>query len=316
MPHQLPPLNALLAFEIAARLGRMTAAAQALHVTPGAVSRQVKNLETWLGVPLFEGTKNNPVLTATGQALWPKLTLAFNQLRSAAQDAKPSSASHASTLTVSCYNTLAAKWLLPRMQALAALHPSMDVQLSASTDVNVQRLQSHDVVILAQPVDTALNIDLQRHVLFSEQLGPVISAQLHQLHPHNFIAQSKDIFKLPLLGTQSRTEAWATWAAASGLPVPKLRKASQFQHYYFALEATLRGLGACAAPHHLVMDDIAAGRLVAPLGFVPSGLQYVALCKPSPRRVVQDFCTWLAQQSAQLSITAPAPCGGAPRLPR
>jgi LysR family transcriptional regulator, glycine cleavage system transcriptional activator len=303
MQRQLPPLNALLAFETAARLGRMTAAAQVLHVTPGAVSRQVKNLETWLGVPLFEGTKNNPVLTATGQALLPRLSLAFDQLHSAAQDAIPLSASRANSLTVSCYNTLAAKWLLPRMQSLAAIHPDMDVQLSASSDVNVQRLQTYDVVILAESVDAVdvvLGSGAKRHVLFAEQLGPVISTELHQRKPTQPIRKAQDMYKLPLLHTQSRPEAWATWAAASGVAAPKAGKRNQFQHYYFTLEAALRGLGACAAPQHLVMDDIAAGRLVAPLGFVPSGLHYVALTKPQPGAVVQDFCRWLVAQSAQV----------------
>ncbi len=295
MTRRLPPLNALIAFEAAARHGRMTQAAHELCVTPGAISRQVKNLEQSLGLALFEGTKNSPVLTAAGMSLAPKLRLAFDHIHSAVQAA---TAQDAHTVQVACYNTLAAKWLLLRLSQCSTLYPAMDVQLSAMAQIDPQRLQTHDAVLLAQATGTQLEDGLVCTTLFAEAIGPVISAQLHQRHR---IKVAKDIFKLPLLHTRSRANAWSSWARAQGLVLPATKKsqpAQPYQHYYFSLEAALRGQGACVAPEHLVMDDIAAGRLVAPLGFVPSGLDYVLLTKIAPKPAVQDFCNWLAMESA------------------
>jgi LysR family glycine cleavage system transcriptional activator len=98
MKRRLPPLNALRAFEAAARLGRMTAAAEELSVTPGAISRQVRHLEDMLGVPLFEGAKNKPQLTPAGATLLPALTAALNQMEAAVREVSSGEAAHAGRL--------------------------------------------------------------------------------------------------------------------------------------------------------------------------------------------------------------------------
>jgi LysR family transcriptional regulator, glycine cleavage system transcriptional activator len=307
MSRRLPPLNALIAFEAAARHGRMTDAANELCVTPGAVSRQVKNLERSLGLPLFEGTKNRPVLTTAGQTLAPNLSLAFDHLFSAVQMV---SALEVSTLQVACYNTLAAKWLLPRLTQLTTQHPKMDVQLSAMTHVDAKLLKTHDAVLLAQAADCGVDAGMKSTMLFEEALGPVLSIELYE---RSNIRSPRDILKLPLLHTHTRGEAWMTWLKAHHLTLPAIRQktaARPFQHYYFSLEATLRGQGACVAPFHLVMDDLAAGRLVAPLGFVPSGLNYVLLTSAKPRPIVKDFSNWLLSEASQAntgSTTRQAP---------
>lgn len=299
MARRLPPLNALIAFEAAARYGRMTEAANELCVTPGAVSRQVKNLEQSLGFALFEGTKNRPVLTAAGQELAPKLSLAFDHLHNAVQAV---TSQNSSILHVACYNTLAAKWLLPRLPQLAARHSTVDVQLNAMTHVDAKLLQTHDAVLMAQSVADTVDSSVRRTILFTEALGPVMSADLCQ---RIRIQKPRDVFKLPLLHTRTRAEAWSTWLQAHGLTLPATtqKKAIQpFQHYYFSLEAALRGQGICVAPSHLVMDDLAAGRLVAPLGFVPSGLQYVLLTSLMPKPIVKKFSDWLLLEAGQVKL--------------
>lgn len=297
MARRLPPLHALIAFEAAARLGRMTQAAVELCVTPGAVSRQVKNLEQSLGFALFEGTKNRPLLTAAGQALAPKLSIAFDHLRSAVQSV---AAENSNVVQVACYNTLAAKWLLPRLPQLAAQQPSMDVQLSAMTHVDAKLLSSHDALLFAQSTNALPDKNALCTPLFVETLGPVMSAELYQ---RSKIQKPRDILKLPLLQTRTRLDAWSTWLHAHDLmwPTAKQKISQPFQHYYFSLEATLRGQGVCVAPLHLVMDDLAAGRLIAPLGFVPSGMEYVLLTSPEPRRILKEFCDWLQTQAVQIS---------------
>ncbi len=299
MARRLPPLNALIAFEAAARHGRMTEAASELCVTPGAVSRQVKNLEESLGFPLFEGTKNRPLLTAAGQSLAPKLSLAFDHLHSAVQTVV---AQNSNVLHVACYNTLAAKWLLPRLPQLAAHHPSMDVQLNAMAQIDAKLLQTHDAILMALPADALVDANVCSTTLFAEALGPVMSAELYQC---SSIQKPRDILKLALLHTRTRPDAWGTWLQAHGLAIPAAKQkisTQPYQHYYFSLEAALRGQGACVAPLHLVMDDLAAGRLVAPLGFVPSGLHYVVLTEFVHRPVVKEFCEWLRVEALQIRL--------------
>jgi LysR family transcriptional regulator, glycine cleavage system transcriptional activator len=355
MPRKLPPLTAILAFETAARHGRMTLAANALHVSPGAVSKQVKLLQDWLGAPLFEGPKNAPQLSALGAALAPKLSAAFDQIQAAVQSAKQD---NAQSIKVACYNTFAAKWLLPRMANLATTHPHMQVQLIASNDVDTQRLQGHDVAIIAEQADSAAPAGVLRQVLFAEQLGPVLSPQLlakavpaiprnkasktiavakpsnsakYICKTNKLHIQTQYLLALPRLHTKTRPSAWAMWAQAAGVELspmngpaanqtsppdttlfeatqshgvapnlPPIPQASQnlqnYQHYYFALEAALRGQGVCVAPQHLVADDIASTRLAAPLGFAPSGLAYVALIQADAKPAVKAFVTWLREQ--------------------
>jgi LysR family transcriptional regulator, glycine cleavage system transcriptional activator len=299
MARRLPPLHSLIAFEAAARLGRMTEAASELCVTPGAVSRQVKKLEESLGVALFEGTKNRPLLTSAGQALAPQLSLAFDHLHSAVQAV---AVQNSNVIQVACYNTLAAKWLLPRLPQLTALHPLLEVQINALTQADEKLLRTHDAVLVAQPTDALMDSVVLRTILFPETLGPVMSAQLYESMS---IHKPRDILKLPLLQTCTRTDAWEIWLQAHGLawPASKQKGATQpFQHYYFSLEAALRGQGVCVAPAHLVMDDLAAGRLVAPLGFVPSGWQYVLLTAPSPKPMVKKFADWLLVEAKWITL--------------
>ena len=313
MLRKLPPLTALLAFEAAARHGRMTLAAGELHVSPGAVSKQVKLQQDWLGAALFEGPKNAPQLSALGAALAPKLSAAFDQLQAALQAAKND---HSQSVKVASYNTFAAKWLLPRMANLHTTHPQMQVELIASSEVDSQRLQGHDVCIVAELAQAIAPAGTRRQMLFNEQLGPVLSPQLLAQTLAQALAkrptktprsgasqatilhiQIQALLALPRLHTQTRPSAWDAWAQAAGLPAPTLAQSlPSYQHYYFALEAALRGQGVCVAPQHLVADDIASARLVAPLGFAPSGMAYVALMQADAKPAVKAFARWLGEQ--------------------
>ena len=126
MKRRLPPLNALRAFEAAARLGRMTAAADELSVTPGAISRQVQLLEASLGQRLFEGSKNKPQRTQTGKTLLPALSNALDSMEAAVRAVSD----HASgTLDVACFSTFTVKWLIPRLFDFNALYPDIEVRL-------------------------------------------------------------------------------------------------------------------------------------------------------------------------------------------
>jgi DNA-binding transcriptional LysR family regulator len=130
MPRRLAPLNALRAFEAAARLGRMNAAAIELAVTPGAISRQVKQLEESLNVQLFEGSKHKPQLTAAARVLLPALSAALDQIEASVRAVSNGGAE--GTLDVSCFSTFTVKWLIPRLFDFHAQHPEVEVRLQAT----------------------------------------------------------------------------------------------------------------------------------------------------------------------------------------
>ena len=299
----VPSLNALRAFEAAARLGRMTMAAEELSVTPGAISRQVRQLEDALGVPLFEGPKQRPVLTDPGRLLLPALSAALDQIEAAVRAVADDPAG---TIDVSCFSTFTMRWLLPRLHRFRAEHPGIEVRLStADRAVDVER-ERFDVVITLDDVPPPERVLVQ--TLFPEWLGPVLAPSLAQTLPlHDLVSLhgSKQ-----LLRTRTRPQAWAQWASRTRWGGPQA-SGQIFEHYDFTLQAAIRGLGVCIAPWHLVVDDLEAGRLLAPWGFCESGHHYVALRRAQRSAKGERFCAWLAHQAAQMAT--PAPQASAPR---
>jgi len=305
MSRRIPPLNALRAFEAAARLGRMTAASDELSVTPGAISRQVRQLEQYLGVPLFDGTKARPTLTPAARVLQPVLSRAFEQI---ADSVREISDSGRGPLDVACFNTFTVKWLIPRLFDFQARFPGIDVRLrTTDTGVDADR-ERCDLLITAEEAAGAWDAGTQR--LFPEYLGPVLSPDFAQRVD---LRQPADLSGQALLHTRTRRNAWAMWAAAAGnfaaasLPTP-LPASPEFEHYYFTLEAAVRGLGIAVAPWHLVMDDVRAGRLLAPLGFVASGYDYVLRRRAVAHPRIEVFCTWLLAQAGDTPVP-PGPPG-------
>jgi LysR family transcriptional regulator, glycine cleavage system transcriptional activator len=287
----LPPLNALRAFEAAARLGRMTIAADELAVTPGAISRQVRQLELNIGTQLFEGPKNNPSLTAAGVALLRPLTTALDQIEAAIRTV---SDNDSGTLDVSCFSTFTVKWLLPRLYQFNALYPDIEIRLSAADRTPDTHRERYDLTIT---VAEEANLGRLHAVpLFPEWLGPVLAPSLADSIR---LRTSKDIIGKPLLHTRSRQNAWQMWCDAVRCKMP-VADGPEFEHLYFTLEAAIGGLGICVAPWHLVAEDVRAGRLVAPLGFQESGYRYVALRRQQANKKLDRFCEWLQTQATEM----------------
>jgi len=294
MARRLPSLNALRAFEAAGRHGLMKLAAEELHVTHSAISRQIQNLEEALGVRLFEGPKNAPRLTDAGRTLLPALSEAFDRIDAAVRLVASAEEGH---LDVSCLGTFLMKWLIPRLHRFRQSHPAITIRLStADTPVDFSR-ESFDVAIRvgAGPWPE----DAEVIPLFAERFGPVCSPKLG--------AGPDNLFSLPMLQTQTRRSAWSDWCERAAVDV-ELRPASEFEHFYFMLEAAVGGLGVGIAPWPLVADDIAAGRLVAPYGFIDSGQDYVTLRRRNHNRKAEAFCSWLHDVAAEFP-SGPEPAG-------
>ena len=166
-----------------------------------------------------------------------------------------------------------------------------------------------DLTITAEEATGAWDTSKEQR-LFPEHLGPVLSPELAQRVALRQSADLADPALAPVrLHTRTRRNAWAMWGAAAGatVPLPTPSQAGpEFEHYYFTLEAAVRGLGIAVAPWHLVMDDVLAGRLVAPLGFVASGYDYVVRRRTSgPLPRLDVFCAWLHAQA----LANPVPPG-------
>ncbi len=272
MARDLPPLNALRAFEATARLGSVSRAAGELHVTHGAVSRQIRQLEETLGTALFQREGRGLALTAAGHRLHTAAADAFDPLR--ATWAELRRAPRQAPLVLGCPGSILARWMIPRMERLARECPDVQLHLSArETPPDAQLAGLDAALLIAAPPWPS---DWQVHVLAPERIGAVLSPRLPDATA--LASASPDALRAhALLHTASRPQAWGAWAARVGVAPDTLRMGTGFEHLYDLLEAAVAGLGVAIAPEPLVADDLASGRLIAPWGFVETDGQWV-LC--------------------------------------
>ncbi|MBA1191561.1 LysR family transcriptional regulator [Pseudomonas entomophila] len=265
MAHDLPPLNALKAFEAAARLNSVSQAAESLHVTHGAVSRQIKLLEEHLGVALFRKEGRGLKLTDAGGRLFEASGEAFDRLRQVC--AELGQTQDQAPFVLGCSGSLLARWFIPRLGRLEAELPDLRLHLSAGDgDADPRRTGLDAWLVFAEPPWPS---DMQVHMLAQERIGPVMSpyvqgSELLRQAPAERLLEER------LLQTRSRPQAWPTWARQQHLDPARLTFGQDFEHLYYLLEAALAGLGVAIAPEPLVADDLRSGRLVAPWGFTPT----------------------------------------------
>jgi len=287
MAQDLPPLNALRAFEATARLNSVSQAAEVLHVTHGAVSRQIKVLEQHLGVALFVKDGRGIKLTDAGVRLRDASGEAFDRLRGVC--AELSRDTSEAPFVLGCSGSLLARWFIPRLGRLKADLPELRLHLSAGEgDLDPRRPGLDALLVYAEPPWPA---DMQVHVLAAERIGPVLSphfAGFERLRG----APADALLDEALLHTTSRPQAWPTWVEEQGLEVARLKYGQAFEHLYYLLEAAVAGLGVAIAPQPLVADDLRAGRLCAPWGFSPTP---AALALWVPRRAADGRAEQLAQ---------------------
>ena len=287
MSSDLPPLNALRAFEATARLGSVSQAAEQLNVTHGAVSRQLKVLEEHLGVSLFVKEGRGLKLTDAGIRLRDTSSEAFDRLRNLCAELTKGQVD--APFVLGCSGSLLARWFIPRLGRLNADLPDLRLHLSAGEgDLDPRRPGLDALLVFAEPPWPA---DMQVYELASERIGPVVSpryARYEQLRqaPANALAGE------PLLHTTSRPQAWPSWAQQNAIEPKELKYGQGFEHLYYMLEAAVAGLGVAIAPEPLVAQDLKAGRLVAPWGFKQTPAQ---LALWLPKRAADGRARQLAQ---------------------
>lgn len=288
---KLPPLNAVRAFEVAARHVSFTKAAAELNVTHGAVSRQVALLEDWLGTSLFHRSSSQLTLTEGGRSYLGEVTPVLDRLAVASMYMMQQAAPKA--LRVNAPPTFTMRWLIARMSVFQRKHPDVEIRLTTSlSPVNFQE-NAYDVAIRGghAPLDDCSSIPFM-----TEIIAPVCHIDLLEKMP---LQQPEELQGHALIGYATEPYSWSDWLVAAQVPDLKPASTLKFEQMYFALQAASEGLGVVLVPLFLVIDDIVAGRLCAPLG--PLGVKrrnYYANNALGPKvdPVTKSFCDWLQQE--------------------
>lgn len=302
MSPQLPPLNALRAFEAAGRLSSFKEAATELHVTSGAISQSVRLLEDWLGAPLFERHNRRVVLTPGARAYLAQIGPLLEQIALAtARFGFPDPAPR--TLVVNALATFTLRWLVPRLEAFRAAHPGIDVQVHTSNQPVESLSEVYDLVIRGGP-DTLYGYSTR--VFLREERLPVCSPALLERLP---LREPDDLRRHTLLHTSSLPRLWPDWLASVAMPTLKPAAGVVFDHFYLTLQAAIDGLGIAMGPLALVAADLQAGRLLTP--FTGPRLTSRSYCAYIPNGKLADtavltFCAWLEGQGSADSCGRPA----------
>ena len=297
MARPLPPLNALRAFESAARHLSFTKAAAELNVTPAAISHQVKGLEELLQVPLFRRLTRALRLTDAGQAALPALSEGFDRLAQGVEQMRDHCES--GVLTISVSPSFGAMWLVPRLEHFRSRHPDIEIRIDG-TDRKVDLARGDaDVALRYGPGGyDGVRVDY----LFSQVNTPVCSpALLSGEHP---LRQPDDLRHHTLLHVdwKEAEASWRMWLLAAGLHDIDPTRGPLFTMESMAVQAALDGQGVALIGDILVADDLAAGRLVRP--FDPSLSTpltfafYLLSAKDSDRQPkVAAFRDWLLEEA-------------------
>jgi LysR family glycine cleavage system transcriptional activator len=290
---RLPSLNALRAFEAAARHQSFTKAADELSVTQGAVSHHIKALEAELGVPLFHRSHHGLALTAAGQTYLPVLRDAFDRLAFGTKQLL--AVEQVNRLTISVTPNFAAKWLVPRLGQFIKQHPELDLRIGA---------KEQHVDFAVEDIDLAVRHglgdwpDLHVTKLTCEELFPVCSPRL--LECTGLLRRPADLRHATLLHLNDR-EDWQKWLNVAGVGDIDLSRGVVFDQASLALEAAADGQGVALARTTLATGDLLAGRLVRPFACgLMRNYSYFIVCPSAfaERPKIKATRNWLLKEAA------------------
>jgi LysR family glycine cleavage system transcriptional activator len=293
----IPPLPALKAFLAACRTGSYTAAAEALCVTHGAISRQIQTLEQWLGQKLFEKSGQRMMPTPHALEFAREMTEALERIDDAARRYGRGSAT--AQLRVSAPSTFAMRWLIPRLPAFHARYPGSLVQVLTATTQQMSLAGSFDLAIRRAPPPSA---HFSAQAFYEEWQTLVIAPTLLQRQPLNTLS---DLSEHLLLETETRPGHWQQWlntagyiGGVDGVGGEHLRR-QRFDHFYVTLSAVIDGLGVGIGPMPTLETDIRAGRLCTPFPDIRTdSRRYFALTPSGTQKTLlhHRFTDWLVEQ--------------------
>jgi LysR family glycine cleavage system transcriptional activator len=288
----LPPPNTLKAFDAASRHGSFSKAAVELHVTHGAVSRQVQQLEEFLGCELFHRLPRGLQLTARGREFAFGVQAAFDQIRDAVEAVRVDHERH--IITVSTLASFAARWLVPRLHRFQNAHPELEIRLSTSPQLTNFDRDGIDLAIRygrgRWPGVSALR-------LFTPVEFPVCAPKLltgaHPLHT------PQDLKHTSLLHDTTHRH-WQQWLELAGVRGVDAHEGMVVEDMNVLIQAAIEGQGVALASEPLVQTELAAGRLVKPFDIdLPVELAFYAVYPKSRGQdaSVQALVEWLQQEA-------------------
>ena len=298
----MPPLNALRVFEVAARLGSFVAASEELHVTPAAVSHQVKTLEAHLGIALFQRLPRGLELTGAGKELLPNITRGLSHFARAI--GALSGGELAGKLTISATPSLAALWLVPRLGDFMQAFPDIQIRLSAANQAPDLIKGEADLRI---PYSGGEFPGLKSELLMRDTIFPVCAPSLLNHMPlrrfsdlrHHTLLQDFDV------ALDEPTTTWRRWMRDTGLQDTSPAGLVEFSNSLLLTEAAVRGQGVALGRMSLVRDHLETGRLVRPLKISrPGDYAYYTVTTEAGRNRprVRVFLDWLDRQVTDESL--------------
>jgi LysR family glycine cleavage system transcriptional activator len=290
----LLPLNALRAFEAIARHLSFARAADELHVTPAALSHQIRALEQQLGLELFHRRARAIELTDAGRLIYPGLHAGFDSVRNAFGQLERRR--EGNVLVISATPGLVAKWLMPRLWRFLHAHPEIDARVSAAMKVADFAAEDVDVAIRLSKGD---HPDLHVEKLFEDSMLPLCAPRLVE----QGLRSPADLPRFPLIHydiamSMRAPPLWADWFAIAGVQGDATRglKVNVADH---ALDAAVAGAGVSLSFKLIASDDVHSGRLVSPFGPelpLASGYHFVCPKGQEKRANVRAFREWLFKE--------------------
>jgi LysR family glycine cleavage system transcriptional activator len=295
MTWHLPSLAALRTFEAAARHLSFTKAAAELHITQSAVSRQIRLMEEYLGLLLFQRVKQRLVLTEAGQRYAADIRSGLNQMQTATVNLLAHQGK-GGALNVATAPAFCTKWLIPRLGRFTSAHPNVVINLSTrDLPFDLER-EGFDAAFHYGANDwPGVLVD----PLVGHELVVVCSPKYLTEHPP--LGKPKDLVDHVLLQHTRRPENWCKWLEAKEATQVNGWAGPRFEHFYMIAQAAIAHLGVALLPRLLIEDDLAAGRLVVPLDELFRSaesycLVYSASKRNDPR--LELFRRWLLDEAA------------------
>lgn len=279
-------LGSLRVFDAVCRAKGVSRAAELLHVTPGAVSQQIKHLEVGLGAQLFQKSGREIELTAVGERLAHRVSDAFDRLFDALNEVVDEQA--AKRLRLKVTPSLAIRWLVPRLHGFYAHHPDMDLEIATIAIADDIRLEGADCAIRHGMGDWG---DVELDHLFDDEFVPVCAPGMagQVQTPH-------DLLQANLLHSMMRPQAWTLWFSSAGLVAPPRQRGITLANAALCYQAAADGLGIAMAQRAYVEDDLRIGRLVIAVDHVAkTELGYYLVCDPMKATTVpvRLFREWI-----------------------
>ena len=293
MRRRIPSIEALIAFEAAARHQSFTRSADELALTQSAVGRQIACLEEYVGVPLFSRIRKRLTLTDVGELYARQVRAALEKIEGDTLAAMAHRGA-GGVLELAVIPTFATRWLIPRLPSFYAAHADITLNLTTRAEPFMFEGTSFDAAIhFGNPVWPGT---VARH-LFGEELTPVCSpGLLPQGHQARSILPAEALTGFTLLHQSARPQAWRQWLTEAGLPEVPCMRGQRYELFSMLVEAARAGLGVALVPRFFVRNELASGELQAPFGATLRNEQGYYLVYPEAKQnapLLHAFESWL-----------------------